>query len=242
MFFCIAVDAFKEHYVGELQSLQRALSFWSVRQLQNVLIFSKWTGIGPHWYCGDANALWRYFFPCKSFYRTNIQSIKVLLIFLSGLFHIHFISYFEHNLKDKCTLYLVNKGRSTIPAGTHFYRAWTSLSTKPQSHSIPMLLPDLLVSPGFIDPVNIIVHKVTVFNCLCFLSWGRIAALLGGSEILSCDIKPCPSERVLTLFNTSAIYIYIYTYILRASHKWNGLHYAWTIGPTEACTAADSWK
>lgn len=43
---------------------------------------------------------------------------------------------------------------------------------------------------GFIDPVNIIVRKVTVFNCLCFLSWGRIAPLLRGLEILSCDVNP----------------------------------------------------
>lgn len=58
--------------------------------------------------------------------------------------------------------------------------------------------------PAFIDPVNIIAHKATVFNCLCFLSWRRTAPLLGGLEILSCDVKPCPSERLLTLFNMSA--------------------------------------
>lgn len=83
-----------------------------------------------------------------------------------------------------------------------------SLSTKPESDSVYMLHPDFLLSPGFIDPVNIIAHKVTVFNCLCFLSWGCIAALLGGLEILSCDTKPCLSERLLTLFNMSARFFF----------------------------------
>lgn len=43
---CNAEDAFKEHYFRELQSLPNALS----SPLKNILIFSKWTGRGTHWY------------------------------------------------------------------------------------------------------------------------------------------------------------------------------------------------
>lgn len=80
----------------------------------------------------------------------------------------------------------------------------TVIVPKPLSDSFQMLHPELLLSPGFIDPVNINVHKVTVFNCLCFLSWGAhcTAPQRTGDSFLWC--KPCPSERLLTLFNMSA--------------------------------------
>lgn len=57
----------------------------------------------------------------------------------------------------------------------------------------------------FIDLVNIIPHKVTVLNCLCFLSWGCRAPLLRGPGILSC--KPKQSEGLLTLFYTSTRFL-----------------------------------
>lgn len=44
----------------------------------------------------------------------------------------------------------------------------------------------------FIDLVNIIPHKVTVLNCLCFLSWGCTAPLLRGPGIP--PSKPTQSE------------------------------------------------
>ena len=93
--------------------------------------------------------------------------------------------------------------------------SWTLFTTRTVAtiiaHKARLLLhPGFLLSPGFIDPVNIIARKVTVFNCLCFLSWGRVAALLGGLEILSCDVKPCPSERLLTLFNMSSRFFFFY--------------------------------
>lgn len=99
----------------------------------------------------------------------------------------------------------------------------------------------------FIDLVNIIPHKVTVLNCLCFLSWGCRAPLLRGPGILSC--KPKQSEGLLTLFYTSTRFLvggvflaFFFLFILWALGEGNGLHYVWTIHSAEAWVAADSWE
>lgn len=109
MFFCVAVDAFKKHYFWELQSLPKALSFSSVQQLERVLIFSKWTGRGPHWYWGDANAvgaslffllLFYFFFKGDSFYCPGTQPVLKLIVF----YRLHFICpLISHYFKDKKT-------------------------------------------------------------------------------------------------------------------------------------------